>query len=167
MQTYSAFLSCRMRPEISRLLVPTIYSDLQDHSSVLCYPKVEGVKVSMFFLKHEEPEDTPDESRSKRNTYEAQFLASLYRYLRLQGYSEKDITVLALYKDQVLLLRSLIKQVKCCWLSSLSRCLSLSLSLSRSLSLFLALALSLSLSLFFSLSLLLPFSLSFAVLLLG
>ena len=107
----------------------------------------------MFFLKHEEPEDTPDESRSKRNTHEAQFLASLYRYLRLQGYSEKDITVLALYKDQVLLLRSLIKQVKCCWLSSLSRCLSLSLSLSRSLSLFLALALSLSLSLFLSLSL--------------
>ena len=105
-------LSYRMRPEISQLLVPTIYSDLKDHHSVLHYPNVEGIKVNVFFLDHDKPEDTPDESRSKRNTHEAKFLASLYLYLRLQGYSEKDITVLALYKDQVLLLRSLIKKVK-------------------------------------------------------
>jgi hypothetical protein len=38
--------------------------------------------------------------------------SSVYRYLRLQGYSEKDITILAMYKDQVLLLRHLIKKVK-------------------------------------------------------
>ena len=101
-----------MRPEISQLLVPTIYSDLKDHPSVLHYPNVKGVKVNVFFLDHDKPEDTPDESRSKRNTHEAKFLASLYLYLRLQGYSEKDITVLALYKDQVIQLRSLIKQVK-------------------------------------------------------
>ena len=75
-------------------------------------PMLKGSRSNVFFLDHDKPEDTPDESRSKRNTHEAKFLASLYLYLRLQGYSEKDITVLALYKDQVLLLRSLIKQVK-------------------------------------------------------
>eukprot|EP00745_Piridium_sociabile_P032107 TRINITY_DN53821_c0_g3_i1.p1 TRINITY_DN53821_c0_g3~~TRINITY_DN53821_c0_g3_i1.p1 ORF type:complete len:124 (+),score=17.04 TRINITY_DN53821_c0_g3_i1:156-527(+) len=104
-----------MRPEISSLLVPTIYPDLQNHDSVLEYPEVQGVKVNVFFLTHTEPEGAEEESRSKRNTHEAKFLASLYLYLRLQkGYSEKDVTVLALYKDQVLLLRMLIKQVLLC-----------------------------------------------------
>ncbi|KAK7116809.1 NFX1-type zinc finger-containing protein 1-like [Littorina saxatilis] len=105
-------LQHRMRPEISRLLVPTIYDDLQDDSSVLTLPAVRGVKVNVFFLAHSRPEDAAEESRSKSNTHEAQVLTSLYRYLRLQGYSEKEITVLALYKDQVLLLRTLIKKVE-------------------------------------------------------
>ena len=100
-----------MRPEISSLLVPTIYQDLKDDHSVQSYPSVLGVKVNVFFLDHSHPEDHVEESRSKRNTHEAELLASLYRYLRLQGYSEKDITVLALYKDQVLLLRALLKKV--------------------------------------------------------
>ncbi|KAL8618663.1 hypothetical protein ACOMHN_048839 [Nucella lapillus] len=105
-------LQHRMRPEISSLLVPTIYSELKDHASVGTYPPVKGVKTSVFFLTHSQPEDTMAESKSKRNTHEAELLASLYVYLRLQGYSEKDITILAMYKDQVLLLRTLIKQAE-------------------------------------------------------
>ncbi|XP_076465430.1 NFX1-type zinc finger-containing protein 1-like [Babylonia areolata] len=105
-------LQHRMRPEISSLLVPTIYSRLEDHDSVLDYPEVAGVQTSVFFLTHSQPEDAVEDSKSKRNSHEARLLASLYLYLRLQGYTERDITVLATYNGQVVLLRSLIKQVE-------------------------------------------------------
>ncbi|KAK7476870.1 hypothetical protein BaRGS_00031873 [Batillaria attramentaria] len=101
-----------MRPEISSLLVPTIYTQLHDHPSVKNYPHVKGVMHDVFFLNHQHPEDTPEDSKSKQNTHEAEFLAGLYRYLRLQGYGAKDITILALYKEQVMLLRKLIKEVE-------------------------------------------------------
>jgi hypothetical protein len=68
-----------MRPEISALLVPTIYKSLEDHYSVLRYPNVKGVKVNMFFLNHSQKEDAANESRSKSNMHEAQLLASLYK----------------------------------------------------------------------------------------
>ena len=45
-----------MRPEICRLLVPTIYTDLVDHESVLSYPNVRGTTKNLFFITHKEPE---------------------------------------------------------------------------------------------------------------
>lgn len=41
-------LQHRMRPEIARLLTPHIYSDLENHASVLEY---ENIKVSIFINK--------------------------------------------------------------------------------------------------------------------
>lgn len=46
----------RMRPEICKLLVPTIYSDLVNHSSVHLYPSVKGLVKNIFFINHSSPE---------------------------------------------------------------------------------------------------------------
>ena len=42
----------RMKPCISSLLVPTIYRDLKDHSSVELYKKVRGLRKDLFFIDH-------------------------------------------------------------------------------------------------------------------
>ena len=60
----------RMRPEVARLIVPSIYPHLENHESVLKYPNIKGVNDSVFFLEHSERElgDTSDtDSRSRLN----------------------------------------------------------------------------------------------------
>lgn len=42
----------RMRPEISKLLTPSIYTDLKNHSSVFNRENVRGVTKNLFFLHH-------------------------------------------------------------------------------------------------------------------
>lgn len=44
----------RMRPEISRLITPLIYSNLKDHESVTKYESVKGMCSNIFFLEHNE-----------------------------------------------------------------------------------------------------------------
>lgn len=46
----------RMRPEIANLIRPHIYKELQDHESVLNYPKVIGLQKNLFFINHNHPE---------------------------------------------------------------------------------------------------------------
>lgn len=60
----------RMRPEVARLIVPSIYPHLENHKSVLEYPEIRGVNDSVFFLEHSEREvgDSSDaDSRSRVN----------------------------------------------------------------------------------------------------
>lgn len=45
-----------MRPEICKLLVPTIYRDLENHSNVQFYPPVKGFLKNIFFINHSDPE---------------------------------------------------------------------------------------------------------------
>ena len=47
----------RMRPEVSRLIVPSIYRNLVNHESVYKYPTVPSVNRSVFFLTHNNPEE--------------------------------------------------------------------------------------------------------------
>lgn len=104
----------RMRPSISRLLVPHIYRTLQDDHSVLKYENVKGIHCNMFFLSHSVFEDREREelSRSHKNTFEALLICKLYKYLRMQGYPSSKITVLSTYLDQVRLLRNLIRPIE-------------------------------------------------------
>ncbi|XP_052081593.1 NFX1-type zinc finger-containing protein 1-like [Mytilus californianus] len=101
----------RMRPTISKLLVPHIYRTLQDDQSVFEYENVKGIHCNVFFLSHFEFEDQEHEelSRSHKNEFEAMFICKLYRYLRMQGYPSSKITVLSTYSDQVRLLCNMIK----------------------------------------------------------
>ncbi|XP_052081592.1 NFX1-type zinc finger-containing protein 1-like [Mytilus californianus] len=104
----------RMRPTISKLLVPHIYRTLQDDNSVLKYENVKGIHSNMFFLSHSVFEDREREelSKSHKNTFEALLICQLYRYLRMQGYPSSKITVLSTYLDQVRLLRDLIRPIE-------------------------------------------------------
>ncbi|KAL4228883.1 NFX1-type zinc finger-containing protein 1 [Mactra antiquata] len=89
----------RMRPEISANL-RHIYKDLQDHKSVKRYECIKGVKHNAFFINHSVMESKPDEL-SYVNDHEALFLVRLCKYLLLQGYDERNITILTTYKGQM------------------------------------------------------------------
>ena len=91
----------RMRPEISKLLVPHIYSELVDHPTVFHFPTIRGISANMFFLNHEELESEVP-GNSKANDYEASFLVALCRHLIKQGYKPSQITILSTYSAQQL-----------------------------------------------------------------
>jgi len=46
-----------MRPEISKLITPLIYQNLEDHTSVKNYGGIQGVSKNVFFLEHNEFEE--------------------------------------------------------------------------------------------------------------
>lgn len=55
-ECYTLNIQHRMRPEISTLLVPTIYPKLLDHPSVQHRDKIKGIEKNVFFIAHNVPE---------------------------------------------------------------------------------------------------------------
>ena len=102
----------RMRPEISRLIHPHIYPELNDDESVLEYPNVEGIIRNVSFISHHENEEEMEDLRSPSNNHEASFLASLCYYLLQQGYKESMITILTPYVGQVVCLKQHLDVVR-------------------------------------------------------
>ncbi|XP_064484987.1 NFX1-type zinc finger-containing protein 1-like isoform X2 [Ornithodoros turicata] len=100
----------RMRPDFVHLLVPHIYRTLDNDESVLKYEDVLGVSCNLFFLTHDRHESGADDSKSRSNQHEGEFLAKLCKYLILQGYAPSQITILTTYSGQVFLLRKIAKQ---------------------------------------------------------
>ncbi|CAH0548130.1 unnamed protein product [Brassicogethes aeneus] len=90
----------RMRPEISALVSPTIYPNLLNHVSVQNRPSIAGIEKNLFFIDHRHPESQCDDS-SKKNKHEAEFVLALAKYLILNGYKAKQITILAAYMGQM------------------------------------------------------------------
>lgn len=99
----------RMNPEIRQLLNP-IYSDLEDHPSVLGRPGVPGMGgLNSFFFCHTWPESS-DNLMSKYNESEAKMVAGFYHYLSMNGVETKDITVLTFYNGQRKKILKLLKE---------------------------------------------------------
>jgi len=127
-----------MRPEIADLVVGTVYEELDNHPSVSVYPAVKGVNKNLFFISHNELEKSvcftdinsitsnqnirkverlyiqDSDSTSKSNEFEASYLASLCRYLILQGYVTDQITVLTTYIGQMFLLKKTLLKFSNC-----------------------------------------------------
>ncbi|XP_077302079.1 NFX1-type zinc finger-containing protein 1-like [Arctopsyche grandis] len=97
----------RMRPEISTLLTPSIYKDLRNDLSVFKYPAVEGVSENVYFFDHKFPESRNMLLMSYNNEQEAAFAISFAQYLIIQGYEATEITILSMYKKQVMYLEEL------------------------------------------------------------
>ena len=98
----------RMRPEIAELLLQAnIYSHLENHESVKHYEHVLGIGKDLFFIDHNAPEKSnPDgDMRSHANYHEADYLVALCHYLLKQGYSQAHITLLTMYRGQLLELK--------------------------------------------------------------
>lgn len=95
-------LTCqhRMRPEIVKLITPSIYSTLNNHESVNQFPNIKGLNKNLFFLNHENRESKPNEE-SWTNQFEAKLLIAFARHLVKQGYEPTDITVLTPYVGQL------------------------------------------------------------------
>ncbi|KAM6946973.1 NFX1-type zinc finger-containing protein 1 isoform 1-T1 [Lycodopsis pacificus] len=98
----------RMRPEIARLLTPHIYTELENHPSVLDYDNIKGLDTNLFFMEHNHLEEQIKDGKSHRNQHEAMFVVSLCRYLILQGYKPEQITILTTYTGQLYCLRNLM-----------------------------------------------------------
>ncbi|XP_072308697.1 NFX1-type zinc finger-containing protein 1-like [Eucyclogobius newberryi] len=98
----------RMRPDIARLLTPHIYSELENHPSVLEYDNIKGLNTNLFFVEHTHPEEEIKDGRSHQNRHEAQFVVALCQYLLLQEYKPEQITILTTYTGQLLCLRNLM-----------------------------------------------------------
>ena len=97
----------RMRPDISKLVHPHIYEHLVDHDSVKDYPSIKGVGANLLFLNHQALEDSKKDydQLSHSNEFEADFIVAFCRYLILQGYETSQITILTMYKGQLLKLK--------------------------------------------------------------
>ena len=90
----------RMRPEVARLIVPSIYKNLANHNSVYNYPTVPSVNRNVFFLNHNNPEEREGGSSSFYNTYEVEMSLRLADFLCQQGVNQGKITILATYGAQ-------------------------------------------------------------------
>uniref|UniRef100_A0A8C9W6D5 Zinc finger NFX1-type containing 1 n=1 Tax=Scleropages formosus TaxID=113540 RepID=A0A8C9W6D5_SCLFO len=98
----------RMRPEIARLLTPHIYTELENHPSVLEYDNIKGILSNLFFVEHEFPEEEIQDGRSHQNRHEAQFVVALCQYLLYQDYKPSQITILTTYTGQLHCLRRML-----------------------------------------------------------
>ncbi|XP_030749161.1 NFX1-type zinc finger-containing protein 1-like [Sitophilus oryzae] len=99
-QCYTLNVQHRMKPEISSLIKPSIYEDLQDHESTLQRDPILGVEKCLYFIDHNKPE-SECQDQSKKNTHESTFLIALARHLILNGYKPEQITILAAYLGQM------------------------------------------------------------------
>jgi len=95
-------LNCqhRMRPEISILMKNFYEKPIDDHYSVMNYHNVRGLNKDIFFLDHNYPERVANDSQSKSNLFEANFIVNLCLYLLKQNYEQSQITILTMYLGQ-------------------------------------------------------------------
>ncbi|XP_034531554.1 NFX1-type zinc finger-containing protein 1 isoform X2 [Notolabrus celidotus] len=98
----------RMRTEIARLLTPHIYSELENHPSVLEYENIKGLDSNMFFVEHKQLEGNIKDGKSHKNMHEAEFVVALCRYFLNQDYKPEQITILTTYTGQLYCLRSIM-----------------------------------------------------------
>lgn len=98
----------RMRPEIASLLSPHIYSELENHPSVLNYENIKGVSTNLFFVQHEFLEQEIQDGKSHQNIHEAEFIVELCKYFLHQEYKPSQITILTTYTGQLFCLRKLM-----------------------------------------------------------
>ena len=106
----------RMRPDIASLIHPTIYPELHNGPTAIEHGqyKIAGVGHNLFFLHHENEEErqSPNVSLSHKNIHEAAFLVALCRYLMKQGYKATQITLLTMYRGQLLEIKSRMKRME-------------------------------------------------------
>ncbi|GIX90968.1 NFX1-type zinc finger-containing protein 1 [Caerostris extrusa] len=101
----------RMKPCIADLLKQELlYKDLESAESVYKYEDIVGVNSSVFFINHCYAENEMSTSTSCTNEYEAETIASLAKYFCMQSYTENQITILATYSAQVLLIQKYLAE---------------------------------------------------------
>lgn len=91
----------RMRPEIAKLITPSIYETLENDDTVLKYPDVKGLDKNLFFINHSHHEETNPIDDSYINKHEIEFLTAFANHLLMQGYNPNDITILCTYTGQM------------------------------------------------------------------
>jgi len=107
-----------MRPEISALVRKLTYPDLVDAPSTKNRPDIRGLRDNIVFINHDHPEDEDAQvadrrdlgsKTSKRNSYEAQMVLRIVRYLAQNGYGSEKLVVLTPYLGQLNNLQDVLK----------------------------------------------------------
>lgn len=96
----------RMHPSIAKLIRSTLYPSLQDHDAVSTYPEIEGFRKRLFWLDHDNREESLhtelSSSYSKTNKWEVEMTAALVTHLVRQGiYRSDEIAILTPYLGQL------------------------------------------------------------------
>ncbi|KAF9126822.1 hypothetical protein BGW39_006326 [Mortierella sp. 14UC] len=94
----------RMGSEISSIVRNTLYPTLEDDSSVVSHPDVDGMSSNLFFMDHGHPEDTRGlfDSQFFSNTFEIEMIGALAIHLTQNGYNQPgDIVILTPYLGQL------------------------------------------------------------------
>ena len=108
----------RMRPEISALVRHLTYPDLTDGPGTESRPTILGIQNTIVFIDHNHPEDDDSSlsdpkylgaTTSKKNTFEVEMIVKIVKYLKQQGYSSGEITVLTPYLGQLVGLRGALE----------------------------------------------------------
>lgn len=102
----------RMRPEIAKLITPSIYEKLYNDEAVLSRANVKGLMKNLFFINHNSPETNQDNEKSWINQHEVKFLVEFTKYLLKQGYQNSDITILCTYSGQLFAFRKVYITIK-------------------------------------------------------
>ena len=107
-----------MRPEISALIRELTYPELVDAPSTKSRPDTRGLQDNIIFINHNHPEDEDTRladrkdlgsKTSKRNTYEAEMVLRIVRYLAQNGYGSEKLVVLTPYLGQLYNLQDVLK----------------------------------------------------------
>ena len=103
----------RMRPEFADF-IRIIYESKQykDHNDVLNYENVRGIRGNLVYFNHHYLETENIGLKSKKNEFEANMIVHLTNYFIQQNYKPEQITILAMYVGQTLLIKNLLKQMK-------------------------------------------------------
>ncbi|CAB3384845.1 Hypothetical predicted protein [Cloeon dipterum] len=103
----------RMPSQISQLLCPIFYKNLKNGDGVSNKPLPKGLRNIVSFVHHEEGETQENGGNSWTNLHEAHFLVGICQHLLFQrGYTEKDVTILTMYKGQMFEIKKIIKAIK-------------------------------------------------------
>ena len=107
-------LNCqhRMRPEISILMKHFYTKSILNHESVYKFENIIGLTTNIFFLNHDKFENAADDSQTKLNRFESDYLAQFCHYFLKQQYTESQITVLTMYLGQMMEIRKALKNLK-------------------------------------------------------
>ena len=102
----------RMRPEIATIVANHVYDRLENALSVYDYPCIRGIGKNLFFIDHNRPEraNLVADQRSHVNPFEACFLVAFCRYLLQQDYHPTQITLLTMYRGQLIELKHMMKK---------------------------------------------------------
>ncbi|TRX96057.1 hypothetical protein FHL15_003199 [Xylaria flabelliformis] len=108
------YLKGWMHPSISRLILETTYSNLEDAAYLSDYPKVVGMRKRLFWFDHTEPESKSDPtqplSTNHTNDFEVDMVSAMVSHLVRQGvYERNQIAVLTPYLGQLHKLRKRLR----------------------------------------------------------
>ena len=101
----------RMRTDFADFIRIIYGNKYKDHESVLNYEDIIGINSNLCFFNHPNEENLDQNSKTKTNEFEANFICLFTRYLILQGFQQNQISIISMYIGQTLKIRSILKEM--------------------------------------------------------